>query len=83
VYARGFALSALSSLKFTISDNLSGIYSYRATIDGKWVLAEYDPKKKLLIYTFDEHCGPGKHNILLEVTDKKGNKTVYLKNFVR
>ncbi|HLG03713.1 MAG TPA: M23 family metallopeptidase [Bacteroidia bacterium] len=76
-------LSALSSLKFTISDNLSGIYSYRATIDGKWVLAEYDPKKKLLIYTFDEHCGPGKHNILLEVTDKKGNKTVYLKNFVR
>lgn len=76
-------LSSLSSMKFTIGDNLSGIKSYRATIDGKWVLMQYEPKKKMIWYTFDEHCGKGEHDLVLVVTDKCGNSSTYTKHFTR
>ena len=29
-----------------IADNFSGIGEYFASIDGKWILMEYEPKKK-------------------------------------
>jgi hypothetical protein len=77
------SLASLEVLKFTISDNFSGIKTYRATIDGKWVLIQYEPKKKLIWYTFDEHCGTGNHELVLEVTDKVGNSAVYKKTFSR
>ncbi|HET6992273.1 MAG TPA: M23 family peptidase, partial [Bacteroidia bacterium] len=76
-------LSSLDFIRFTISDNFSGIGTYRATIDGKWVLMQYEPKKKLLWYTFDDHCGTGNHELVLTVTDKVGNKTEYKKTFSR
>lgn len=74
-------LSTLSSLRFVIGDNLSGIGSYRGTIDGKWVRFEYEPKQKLIWYTFDEHTGKGEHELALTVTDKCGNVTEYRKKF--
>lgn len=76
-------LSAYTSLKFTIGDNLSGISGWRGTLDGNWVLVEYEPKKKMLWYSFDENTGKGAHEFILELTDKCGNKTVYKKNFTR
>ncbi len=75
--------TALKSVQFTVGDNLSGLASYRCTIDGKWVLLEYEPKKRLLWYTFDERVAKGKHALLLELTDKCGNTTSYTKDFVR
>lgn len=57
------------------SDNLSGIRKYRATIDGKWVLCEYEFKKNLLLYTFDDKITPGLHQFKIEVTDDKENKS--------
>ncbi len=77
------SFAALKSIQFKMSDNFSGIASYSAYIDGNWVLMEYEPKKKLLWYTFDEHCGKGKHSLMLTVTDKVGNVTVYKKDFIR
>jgi murein DD-endopeptidase MepM/ murein hydrolase activator NlpD len=79
----GTNFSALKQIGFTISDNLSGIENYRATVDGKWILMEYEPKKKLLFYKFDEHVTKGNHELVLTVTDKVGNKTELKKNFVR
>jgi murein DD-endopeptidase MepM/ murein hydrolase activator NlpD len=76
-------LSALASIKFTITDNLSGIASYNGTIDGKWVLFQYEPKKKTIWYTFDENVGKGSHKLVLVVTDKRGNATTYTKVFTR
>lgn len=75
--------ASMNKICFTISDNLAGIESYRATVDGKWILMEYEPKKKLLFYTFDEHVGKGNHDLILTVTDKVGNVTVYKKSFLR
>jgi hypothetical protein len=73
----------ISALKFKVTDNLSGIESFRGTIDGKWVLFEYDQKNNLLSYTFDkERFQFNKNHVLnLEVTDNKGNKKVYTANF--
>lgn len=60
-----------------IWDNLSGIKSYRGTMNGKWILMDYDAKNSLLIYLIDEHMPKGKNNFHLVVTDETGNKSVY------
>jgi len=66
-----------NTIKFKISDNLSGIKSYRATVDGKWLLMELDGKTGVLTYYFDEHIGKGKHLFRLVVVDNKDNAREY------
>lgn len=72
-------LSDSKKVQFTITDNLSGIKSYRGEIDGKWVLFEYDTKSKLITYTFDKNrIAIGKSHLLrLTVTDKRENSNEY------
>ena len=74
-----------NSLKFKVTDNLSGIETFRGTIDGKWILLEYDLKNNLLSYTFDKaRFQPNKkHSLILEVTDYKGNTSTYKANFFK
>lgn len=63
--------------RFTIEDALSGIKSWKATIDGKWVLMNYEYKKKLL---WTEKLDPTvafDGEFVLTVTDRMGNETVY------
>lgn len=76
-------LKDATMLKFKITDNLSGIDTFRGTIDGKWVLFEYDAKNNLLSYTFDKKRFQfGKnHSLILEVIDFKGNTSTYKANF--
>jgi hypothetical protein len=62
------------NLRFRISDNLSGIEDYRATVDGLWVLLEYDYKSGALWGTVPKSIGRGKYKLILTVTDKMGNK---------
>ncbi|MDQ3112103.1 MAG: M23 family metallopeptidase [Bacteroidota bacterium] len=81
--AKQSSFATMKSIQFKMSDNFSGIGSFNAFIDGKWVLMEYEPKKNLIWYTFDEHCEKGKHNLVIKVTDKVGNFIVYEKAFVR
>ncbi len=67
-------LSNAKNMRFKVTDNLSGIKKYRATIDNKWVVCAYDAKNDLLQYTFDDQLGPGLHHFKLEVTDDRANK---------
>ena len=78
-------LTETNRIRFTITDNLSGIETVRGTIDGKWVLFEYDLKNKLISYTFDkERFQFGKsHELILEVTDFKDNKSTYKAKFYK
>lgn len=69
----GKDMSRSGEIRFRIRDDFSGIASYRGTIDGAWVLFEYDAKYALLRHRFDGTLGPGSHNVQLEVTDNKGN----------
>ncbi|WP_461532986.1 M23 family metallopeptidase [Sinomicrobium sp.] len=71
-------VSNYRTLKIKISDPLSGIDSYRATINGKWILMEYEPKQNMLSYHFDDVIfDQSEHNLQLEVTDKVGNSTIF------
>lgn len=72
-------------IQFKITDNLSGIETYRGTIDGHWVLFEYDLKNNLISYTFDKsRMQFGKNHVLdLQVTDFKGNTSNYKTYFYK
>jgi len=72
-----------SGVKFKIEDNLSGISTFRATINGKWLLTDFDPKNDLLFYEFDEKTlFNEKLKFELVVTDKKGNISIYQKELI-
>lgn len=65
-----------------IADNLAGIDTWTGTLDGEWILLEYDPKTKLLTHTFDIHSkAPGKREFKLAVTDNRGNAASYALTF--
>ena len=63
-----------STITVKIADNLSGVKSYKGTIDGKWILMEYEAKKSKLFYTFD-NLPLGNHNFELTLTDGVGNES--------
>lgn len=62
------------TLKVRISDVGSGIKSWRATIDGEWVLMQYNHKKGILTYNFsDKKLVGNKHIFKLVLLDNVGN----------
>lgn len=62
------------TLKVKIADKQSGINSYRAEIDGKWALMEYNVKTGLLTYNLsDRKFDNAKHNLKIVITDNVGN----------
>ena len=69
-------------IRFTINDEHSGIKDYKAFIDGKWVLAEYDQKiKRLTINLTKENISVGDHQLELNVKDEKNNTATYSTSF--
>lgn len=81
--SEGKSLTGVSNMVFKISDNLSGIRTFTGTIDGQWILMEYDQKTATLWHHFDDHTLPGKHAFKLVVTDMKSNSKIYNVNFYR
>ena len=47
-------LSNYKYLRLNISDDFSGIKKIRGEINGRWILLEYEPKNKSLIYDFSD-----------------------------
>jgi murein DD-endopeptidase MepM/ murein hydrolase activator NlpD len=76
-------LSKSHFIRFKITDNLSGVKSYRCTVDGKWILMELDGKSSNLTYTFDEHVQKGTHELKLVVADLKNNEKEFKCEFKR
>ncbi|WP_075558639.1 M23 family metallopeptidase [Parabacteroides timonensis] len=65
------------AISFRLSDNLSGVQTYRGEIDGQFVLFEMN-NKSVITYQFDkERLTRGKHTLKLVVTDACGNQTSY------
>lgn len=66
-------------VSYIISDQGSGIDSWRGEVDGKWALFEFDAKTGRLSYTFDpSRVERGKsHNVTLTVTDRCGNSSTH------
>ncbi len=66
------------SYRFKINDKDSGIKSYRATLDGKWILLQYDYKART-ITTRSQNRQPIQGRLNIIVTDQVGN----IKSFAR
>mgnify|MGYP002776997536 FL=1 len=64
------------ALRFTISDNLSGIAGWRCEVDGKWLLLHYEYKTATLFSEALEPSVPLRGSIRLTVKDAMGNETV-------
>ncbi len=76
------AKQPINVLKFTIDDDLAGIKSYSASINGEWILLKYDPKTKSITYEADEYLKPAdSYQFELMVTDNCGNVANYSYKF--
>jgi murein DD-endopeptidase MepM/ murein hydrolase activator NlpD len=67
-------INKLDQIIVKISDKGTGIKSYNATLDGDWILMEYDLKKKQIVYQFkDKELVGSKHLLKIEIEDNVGN----------
>lgn len=83
-FKNGQWISANKDLQVKIYDNLTGIKSYRATVNGKFILMEYEYKENLLTHHFSDGAVTETENLFqLTVTDNVGNLTVYESTFFR
>ena len=67
---------------FAVNGSADGL-SYRGTVDGQWILFEYDRKRDRLTHTFDGHIGTGEHLLRLVVKDDRGNESVLERKFIK
>lgn len=75
-------IGKLKTLKVEIKDKETKIESYRATINGKWALFEYDQKTNTIVFDKDDlekymQIQDKELNLDIEVWDGVGNKTTY------
>lgn len=77
-------MSKYRYLKFKIDDKESGIKGYRATVNGKFILLEYDYKTKMLVHDFNDNAVTDtENNLKLIVTDNVGNSSTFATTFFR
>jgi len=83
-FKNGSWISNYRYLKIKISDQISGIKNYRATINGQWILMEYDTKTQTLTHDFnDKIITDTKNNLKIIVNDNVGNSTTFETTFYR
>lgn len=76
-------ISQQNEVRIKISDALSGIRSYRGTMNGKWILMDYDAKNELLVYEIDDRTTKGTNHFRLVVEDNVGNRSEYQATLIR
>lgn len=76
-------IKASPRLAFKLSDKGTGIKTYNAWVDGKWILMKYDGKKNIIYHQFDENVTTGQHQIKVVVTDLRDNEVVFESGFIR
>lgn len=62
--------------RFRIKDELSGINTFEATLNGQWLLMNYDAKSNMIM-SEKLTKAPLKGDFKLTVTDNAGNKKIY------
>jgi hypothetical protein len=67
-----------------IRDTGIGLDTFKAYVDGRWVLMEYEYKqRRLTLHTDREGITAGRHTLRLVVRDAAGNESVYEGVFVK
>ena len=71
-------ISNRSSIRLRLKDDISGIKSYNAFLNGKWALFEYEPKSNLIFHNIsDKIINEGENILIINYQDGVGNKGVY------
>jgi len=71
-------------LKIKINDTESGIKRYRGTLNGKFIVMEYDYKTGMLVYNFNDNIhADSENNFKLVVIDNVGNRATYETTFYK
>ncbi len=73
----GKSIAKQKTIKVKISEKQTAISSYNAYLNDEWILMEYDTKKELLVYNYDNYLKKGKNIFRLVVTDVMKNKSEY------
>ena len=81
-FKKGQSVKSLKSLRFKISDDMTGIETYDIYLNDVWVLGQYDAKNALLYYEFDDKIKKGENNVKVVVTDAVGNTKTLKTNVV-
>ena len=69
-------------LGYLINDKETGIKKYKAYINDKWALFEYEPKKNYIQFRPDNFINlKNENNLLIEIEDMVGNVTIYREIF--
>jgi hypothetical protein len=72
------------TLKLKVADKDTGVDGYRATVNGKFILMEYDYKTGVLTHDFEDGIVTDTENELkVIVTDNVGNSTTFEATFFR
>lgn len=71
-------------LRLSLTDDFSGVASYRGKLNGKWILLEYEPKTNTLTYNFNDTKLESTTCVLeIIATDNVGNTTTFNSKFYR
>ncbi|MHC5361896.1 M23 family metallopeptidase [Myroides sp. LJL110] len=77
-------LSNATQISFKVKDDLSGIQSIKATLNGNWILMDYDYKTQKIVHHFsDQKTVSGKNEIVVTVEDQMGNTQEFITHFFR
>ena len=81
----GTDLRGVAAFSLLIDDEIGGDLDYRGTVDGKWILMEYDAKSGRLTHTFvGNRIATGtRHRFELRVSDERGNESIFTRYFRR
>lgn len=83
-FKNGQWISGNKDISLRISDDVSGIKSYRATVNGKFILMEYEYKNGTITHNFmDGVVTDTENNLKVIVTDNVGNSRTYEATFHR
>ena len=71
-------ISSRSTIRLRLKDEMSGIKSYDAFLNGKWALFEYEPKSNLIFHKISDNIiNKGENILIINYQDGVGNKGVY------
>ena len=82
VYGSGARIPAGKTLRWRVTDDLSGIVRYTLTVDGRWELLAWDPKSRTMEHAPTRGETPAKHAVVLTVRDAKGNTKTFKSTYI-
>jgi hypothetical protein len=74
-------LTKAKNIRFSVTDNLTSVQSFRAELDGKWL--RFVRSGNTYTYILDDRCAAGKHTLNIIATDENDNKRIFRYNFTR